>query len=83
MIPPRLETPDLTSANIEKITALFPPRTTEALDENIGEKAVTVIAQKKPLRVVFWDSGFTSDPAKVNVLEIFKRYAPDTQVRVI
>jgi adenine-specific DNA-methyltransferase len=52
-------------------------------DENISEKAVMAIAKKKPLRAVFRDAGFASDPAKINVFEIFKRYAPDTQVKVI
>jgi adenine-specific DNA-methyltransferase len=52
-------------------------------DERISEKAVMAIAKKKPLRAVFRDSGFASDPAKINVFEIFKLHAPDTQVKVI
>jgi adenine-specific DNA-methyltransferase len=40
-------------------------------DERISEKAITAIAKKKPLRAVFRDSGFASDPAKINVFEIF------------
>jgi adenine-specific DNA-methyltransferase len=52
-------------------------------DAAISEKALTAIAKKKPLRSVFCDSGFASDPAKINVFEIFKRYAPDTKVKVI
>jgi adenine-specific DNA-methyltransferase len=41
------------------------------------------IAKKKPLRAVFRDSGFSDDQSKINVLEIFKCHAPDTQVKVI
>jgi adenine-specific DNA-methyltransferase len=52
-------------------------------EEGISEKAITAIAKKKPLRAVFRDSGFASDPAKINVFELFKLHAPDTQVRVI
>jgi adenine-specific DNA-methyltransferase len=52
-------------------------------DEGIGEKAITTIAKKKPLRAVFRDSGFASDPAKINVFEIFNFYAPDSQVKII
>jgi adenine-specific DNA-methyltransferase len=52
-------------------------------DENISEKALVAIAQKKPARAVFRDSGFASDPAKINVFEIFKLYAPDTGVKIL
>lgn len=46
-------------------------------DENIPESVVTAIAKRRPLRAVFRDSGFASCPAKINVLEIFKRYMPE------
>ena len=58
-------------------------------DENIPESVVTAIAKRRPLRAVFRDSGFASCPAKINVLEIFKRYMPEdandigNRVRVI
>jgi adenine-specific DNA-methyltransferase len=52
-------------------------------DENISEKALVAIAHKNPLRVVFRDAGFASDPAKINIFEIFKLHAPGTQVKVI
>jgi adenine-specific DNA-methyltransferase len=52
-------------------------------DENISEKALAAIAKKKPLRAVFRDAGFASDPAKINVFEIFKLHAPDTKVKVL
>ena len=41
------------------------------------------IAERKPLRAVFRDSGFTSSPEKINVFEIFKLLAPNTNVKVI
>ena len=44
-------------------------------DANIPESVVKEIAQRKPLRAVFRDSGFASSPEKINVFEIFKLYA--------
>lgn len=52
-------------------------------EEKISEKAIREIARRKPLRAVFRDSGFTSSPEKINVFEIFKLLAPNTNVRVI
>ena len=52
-------------------------------DERISEKAIREIAERKPLRAVFRDSSFTSSPGKINVFEIFKLLAPNTNVRVI
>jgi adenine-specific DNA-methyltransferase len=52
-------------------------------EERISEKAIRVIAERKPLRAVFRDNGFTSSPEKINVFEIFKLIAPNTNVRVI
>lgn len=43
-------------------------------DANIPESVVKEIAQRKPLRAVFRDSGFASSPEKINVFEIFKLY---------
>jgi len=52
-------------------------------EERISEKAIREIANRKPLRAVFRDSSFTSSPEKINVFEIFKLLAPNTNVRVI
>ena len=52
-------------------------------EERISEKAVREIASRKPLRAVFRDSSFTSSPEKINVFEIFKLLAPNTNIRVI
>lgn len=52
-------------------------------DENIPESVIKMIAKRQPVRAVFRDSGFKDSPAKINVGEIFKLYAPDTSVKVI
>lgn len=52
-------------------------------DENISDTVVKAIAKRQPLRAVFRDSGFKNSPAKINVGEIFKLFAPDTRVKVI
>lgn len=46
-------------------------------DENIPESVVRKIAERKPLRTVFRDSGFADSPAKINMYEIFKIYMPE------
>ena len=46
-------------------------------DAKIPESVVKEIAQRKPLRAVFRDSGFASSPEKINVFEIFKLYMPE------
>ena len=52
-------------------------------EERISEKAIREIAGRNPLRAVFRDSSFTSSPEKINVFEIFKLLATNTNVRVI
>lgn len=52
-------------------------------EERISEKTIREIANRKPLRAVFRDSSFNSSPEKINVFEIFKLLAPNTNVRVI
>ena len=46
-------------------------------DANIPESVVKEIAQRRPLRAVFRDSGFASSPEKINIFEIFKLYMPE------
>jgi adenine-specific DNA-methyltransferase len=70
--------PDTASADAAENAALV-----ACFDEDISEKVLEGIAKKKPLRAVFRDAGFASDQSKINVLEIFKCHAPDTQVKVI
>lgn len=52
-------------------------------DSNVPETIIKEIAKRKPRRAVFRDSSFASSPEKINVFEIFKLYAPDTDVKVI
>jgi len=52
-------------------------------DKHISDAVVKEIAKRHPLRAVFRDSSFTSSPEKINVEEIFKLLAPNTNVRVI
>lgn len=52
-------------------------------DENISDSVIKEIAKRQPLRVVFRDSSFESNPSKINVSEIFKMISPDTTVKVI
>jgi len=41
------------------------------------------LAERKPLRAVFRDSGFGSDSTKINVEQIFKLISPNTDVKTI
>lgn len=52
-------------------------------DENVSKMVVETIAKRQPLRAVFRDSSFPNSPAKLNVGEIFKLFAPDTRVKVL
>lgn len=52
-------------------------------DENIPDSVIKAIAHRQPLRAVFRDSSFVDSPSKINVFEMFKLLAPNTQVKVI
>ncbi len=52
-------------------------------DNDITEDCLKAIAHKKPLRVVFRDSGFSSDSVKINVEQIFKLISPSTDIKSI
>ena len=52
-------------------------------DENISDVVIKEIAKRQPLRAVFRDSSFESNPSKINVSEIFKMISPDTTVKVV
>lgn len=51
--------------------------------EEVPEELVRLIAKDKPLRVVFRDSSFASDAARINVEEIFKALSPATEIKVL
>jgi len=52
-------------------------------DEGVSEDLVREIAKEKPLRVVFRDSSFADDAARINVEELFKMLSPTTEIKVI
>jgi adenine-specific DNA-methyltransferase len=52
-------------------------------DTGIDESFAKNIAQEKPLRVVFRDSGFADDTAKTNVKQLLKQLSPETEMKVI
>ena len=52
-------------------------------DNGIDEAFIKEIAKDKPLRIVFKDSGFADDTAKVNVKQLLKQLSPETEMKVI
>jgi adenine-specific DNA-methyltransferase len=52
-------------------------------DNGVDEGLVKELATRKPLRVVFKDTGFKDDSTKINVKQIFKSLSPDTDVKAI
>lgn len=52
-------------------------------DPDINEALVKKLAARKPLRVVFRDSGYGNDSVKINVEQIFKLISPSTDVKSI
>lgn len=52
-------------------------------DKGIEEAFAKEIAKEKPLRVVFRDSGFANDTAKINVQQLLKQLSPKTDMKVI
>lgn len=52
-------------------------------DNGLDEAFAKAVAKEKPLRVVFRDSGFASDTAKINVQQLLKQLSPETEMKVI
>jgi len=52
-------------------------------DAGIDEDFVKHLAERKPLRAVFRDSGYGSDSTKINVEQIFKLISPGTEVKTL
>lgn len=52
-------------------------------DTGIDEAFAKAIAAEAPLRIVFKDSGFKDDTAKVNVKQLLKQLSPETEMKVI
>ena len=51
-------------------------------DKGIDEEFAKAIASEKPLRIVFRDSGFKDDTAKINVKQLLKQLSPETEMKV-
>ncbi|CAM4487787.1 MAG: site-specific DNA-methyltransferase [Paenibacillus macerans] len=52
-------------------------------DDNVPESVMKQIAAEHPLRVVFRDSSFEDDSARINVEELFKMLSPSTEIQVL
>lgn len=52
-------------------------------ETGIDEPVMRAIAERRPLRVVFRDAGFSDDSMKINCEQIFKTLSPATEVRAI
>jgi adenine-specific DNA-methyltransferase len=51
--------------------------------DSVSNETIATIAKRRPLRVVFKDSGFANDAARINAQQIFREVSPETEVRVI
>ena len=52
-------------------------------EDGIDEHFAKALANHKPQRVVFKDSVFVDDTAKVNVKQLLKQLSPETSMRVM
>lgn len=50
-------------------------------DDDVTPELVRALAKQEPLRVVFRDSGFDTDAARINAEQIFKELSPATDVK--
>lgn len=52
-------------------------------EPNVSPECIRSIAKREPLRVVFLDSGFASDDARINAEQVFREMSPATDVKAI
>jgi adenine-specific DNA-methyltransferase len=52
-------------------------------DSDIDEAFIKEVAKEAPMRIVFKDSGFKDDTAKVNVKQLLKQLSPETEMKVL
>lgn len=52
-------------------------------DGRVEDDLTRELAEREPLRVVFKDSGFASDAARINAEQIFSELSPATDVKVV
>lgn len=51
--------------------------------EEVSSEVVSAIAERKPLRAVFRDSGFANDADRINAEQIFAERSPATDVKTV
>ena len=75
----------ITTETVEALEVFFVDKSAlvACFERPITEELCKKLANRKPLRVVFRDSGFENDSVKVNVEQIFKLLSPDTDVKTI
>lgn len=52
-------------------------------DANIGEQAIEQLAKLKPLRAVLHGSAFAGSHDKINAINLFIKFSPDTLIKVL
>ena len=52
-------------------------------EADVDEDFVKALAERKPLRAIFRDSGYGNDSTKINVEQIFKLISPTTEVKTL
>lgn len=52
-------------------------------DGSINSDFIKILAERKPLRVVFRDAGFGNDSIKINTEQIFANLSPNTEIKTI
>jgi adenine-specific DNA-methyltransferase len=53
------------------------------LATGVDEALIRELAERQPLRVVFRDSGFSSDVAKINAARLFRSLSPRTELKAL
>lgn len=51
--------------------------------DDVSDEVIRTIASRHPLRVVFKDSGFRTDAARINAEQIFREISPETELKAI
>ncbi len=51
--------------------------------QDVPDSIIREIAERRPLRAVFKNSGFASDAARINAEQIFREVSPETEVKAI
>jgi adenine-specific DNA-methyltransferase len=74
---------DRTNINGKQVFRVAQDSLLACFDTGIDEAFIKAIAKEKPLRVVFRDSGFADDTAKINVQQLLKQLSPETEMKVI